>query len=50
VTPTKGMLLMSADILDPFTKLWSFRTWDKRMNINPEDEKSYTTQYQEAFL
>jgi hypothetical protein len=21
VTPTKGMLLMSADILDPFTKL-----------------------------
>jgi hypothetical protein len=24
--------------------------WDKGMDINPEDETSYTTQYQEAFL
>jgi len=50
VTPTTGMLLISAQILDPFWKLQSFRKWDKGMNINPEDETSYTTQYQEAFL
>jgi hypothetical protein len=24
--------------------------WDKGMDINPEDETSYTLQYQEAFL
>jgi len=50
VTPTMGMLLISAHILDPFRKLGSFRKWDKGMVINPEDETSYTTQYQEAFL
>jgi len=50
VTPMTGMLLMSAHILDPFRKLRSFRKWDQRMDINPEDETSYTTQYQEAFL
>jgi hypothetical protein len=50
VTPTMGMLLISAHILDPFKKLQSFRKWDKGMDINPEDETSYTTQYQEAFL
>jgi len=50
VTPTTGMLLISAQILDPFWKLQSFRKWDKGMNINPEDETSYTTKYQEAFL
>jgi len=50
VTPTTSMLLISAHILDPFWKLRLFRTWDKRMDINPEDETSYTTQYQEAFL
>jgi len=50
VTPNTGMLLISAHILDPFRKLRSFRQWDKGMNINPEDEISYTTQYQEAFL
>jgi hypothetical protein len=44
------MLLISADILYPFRKLRSFRQWDKGMVINPEDETSYTTQYQEAFL
>jgi len=44
------MLLISADILDPFRKLRSFRKWDKGMDINPEDETFYTTQYQEAFL
>jgi hypothetical protein len=50
VTPTTGMLLISAHILDPFRKVRSFRQWDKGMDINPEDETSYTTQCQEAFL
>jgi len=50
VTPTTGMLLISANILDYFRKLRSFRKWDKGMDINPEDETSYTIQYQEAFL
>jgi len=50
VTPTTGLLLISAHILDSFRKLRSFRKWDKGMDINPDDETSYTTQYQEAFL
>jgi hypothetical protein len=50
VTPKTGKLLISAQILDPFWKLRSFRKWDKGMDINSEDETSYTTQYQEAFL
>jgi len=50
VIATTGMLLISAQILDPFRKLRSFRTWDKGMDINPEDETSYTTQYQAVFL
>jgi hypothetical protein len=50
VTPKTGMLLISAQILDSFRKLRSLRKWDKGMHINPEDETSYTTQYQEAFL
>jgi hypothetical protein len=45
-----GMLLISAHILDRFRKLRSFRKWDKGMDLNPEDETSYTTQSQEAFL
>jgi hypothetical protein len=50
VTPTTGMLLIAAHILDPFRKLRSFRKWDKGMDINPEDETSYTNKYHEAFL
>jgi hypothetical protein len=50
VTPSTGMLLISAQILDPFMKLRLFRKWDKGMDIDPEDETSYTAQYQEAFL
>jgi hypothetical protein len=50
VTPTTGMLLSSTGIPDPFQKLRSFRKWEKGMDINPENETSYTTQYQEAFL
>jgi len=50
VTPTMGILLISAPILDPFWKLRLFGKWDKGMVINPEDVTSYTTHYQEAFL
>jgi hypothetical protein len=50
VTPTTTMLLICAQILDPFLKLRSFSKWGKGMDINSEDETSYTTQYQEAFL
>jgi hypothetical protein len=50
LTPTTGMLLISAHILDPLRKLLLFRTWDKGMDINPEDETSYTAKYQQAFL
>jgi len=44
------MFLISAQILYPFRKLRSFRKWDKGIDINPEEETSYTTQSQEAFL
>jgi hypothetical protein len=50
VTPTTGMLLICTHILDPFRKLRSFIKWDKGMDINPKDETSYTTQYQDVFL
>jgi len=50
LTPATGMLLISAHILDLFRKLRSFQMWDKGLDINPEDETSYTTQYQAAFL
>ena len=44
------MLFLSAHSLDSFQKLQSFRKWDRGMHSNPEDETSYTTQYQDAFL
>jgi hypothetical protein len=50
VTPKTGMLLISGNILNPFRKLQSFRMWDNAMDINCEDETSYTTRYQEVFL
>jgi hypothetical protein len=50
VTPTMHMVLVAIHILDPFRKLGSFRKWDMGMDTNPEDETSYTTQYQEAGL
>jgi len=50
VTPTTGLLPISAYIVDSFQKLRSFRKWEMAMEINPEDETSYTTQYQEAIL
>jgi hypothetical protein len=45
-----GMIVISIHILDPFSKLQSFRKWNMGMNIKPVHETSYTTQYQEAFL
>jgi len=45
-----GMLLISAHSLDPFRNLRSFWKWDKGMDINPEDEISYTTLNQQAIL
>jgi hypothetical protein len=50
VTPTMGIRRILAQTLDHFRKLRSFRKWDKGMDIHSEDETSYTTQYQEAFL
>jgi len=50
VTPTTGKLVFCAHILDPVRQLRSFRKWDVGMDINPEDETSYTIQNQEAFL
>jgi len=50
VTPTTGMLLISAHILETLRRLWLFRKWDRGMDINPENDTSYTTQSQEAFL
>jgi len=50
VTPTTHLLLISAHIFGPFWKLRSFRKWDQALDNNPEDETSYTTQYQEAFV
>jgi len=48
-TPMAWMLFISADILDPFWKLPSFRKWDKEMDINPEKAAFDTTQYKEKF-
>jgi len=50
VTPTTGMMLKSEHIPNLIRKVQSFRKWDKGMEINPEDETSSTTQYQQAFL
>jgi len=49
VNATPGMLLISAQILNPFWKLWSYRKWDQGMDINPEDETSHTTLNNQAF-
>jgi len=50
MTPTMSMGLISAHNLDAFPKLRSLRKWDKGMDINPEDQTSYATKYQEVFL
>jgi len=50
VTSTIGMLLILAHTLDPFCKLRSFWKSNKGMDINLEEETSYTTRYHEAIL
>jgi len=50
VTPMTRMLLISAHIVDPVRKLGSCTKWDKRTDISPDNETSYTTQYEEDFL
>jgi hypothetical protein len=44
------MVRISTSILDSFRALRLFRQWDLGMDINLEDETSYTIQFQEAFL
>jgi len=50
VTPRTDLLVIWAHFLDTFRKLQSFRKWKTVMDNNPEDEKSYITQYQEPIL
>jgi len=50
VTPTTGMLLIAAHIVESLWKLRFFRKLDKGLHIDPDDRSSNTTQYQEAFL
>jgi len=50
VTPTTGMLLISAYSLDPFRMLRSLSKQDKGMHLDSQDKTSYTTKYHEAFL
>jgi len=50
VTPTMGLLLITAHIPDLGKKLQLFRKWNKAMDTHPEEETSYTTQYTEAFV
>jgi hypothetical protein len=50
MTLTMGMHLISAHILDPFRMVRLFRQRDEEMDINPEDETSYTTQYHEVLM
>jgi len=44
------MLLILAHILNSFRKLQSFGKREKGMDIDSDDETSYTTQYQEVLL
>jgi len=50
VNPSMGMLLISELLIDPFRKLQMFRTCEKGIDIDPEDETSYTTKHQEAVV
>jgi len=50
ITPTTSLLLISAHISDSLWKLESFRKKYKAMDINSDDETSYTTYYQEAYM
>jgi hypothetical protein len=48
VTPTTGLFLITAHIIDRFRKLRSCKKRDKGMDINSDDETSWCTQYQDA--
>jgi len=50
VTPLTAELVISAHLLDPFPMWKSYRKWPQGMDINPEDETSYTTKYQQGYL
>jgi len=50
VTPMTCMLLIAAHMLHPLWKLRSFGMSDNGMHLKPEDETSYTTQFQEPFV
>jgi len=50
VTSTTGMHFISAHDLDPFRKVRLIKKWDQGMDINHEDETTYTDHYHEAFL
>jgi len=50
VTLKVGMFLISAYNVDLFWKLWSLKKCDKGIDINPEDETFYNTQYQQVLL
>jgi len=49
-TSTTSTLLILPYIFNPFQNLRWFRNWVKGMDINPENETSYTTQYHKACL
>lgn len=49
-TPMAGMLIRSADVLDPVWMLQLLWKWDMGIDIIPEDKTSYTAQYHAAFL
>jgi hypothetical protein len=50
VTATTGLVLISAHIIYHFLLLQWFNKWDKELDINPEDETSNPTEYQEGLL
>ena len=50
VTFMMGILLISTQNCDLLQKWWLFRICYKGMEINPEEEISYTTQYKVAVL
>jgi hypothetical protein len=50
VTPDTGVLLIIAHLLDPYRKLRTFIKWDKAMDVGPDEDDSYTSQYKETFI
>jgi hypothetical protein len=50
MSPTAGIHLISAQLVDPIHNLISFGMLDRGMDINSEDGTSNTTHHQEAIL